>query len=174
MLVVDKPPFPTVIRPSWNQRCGFTPGTAWPVACALPPVAVLVVAFHGPHLVLADIRGRGATVPSGHIEAGESPEQAAVRETYEETGGDIVPGSLRLIGYHTYSNLTGTGEGVDRACPVYVAEIQSFGSIPDGSESNGYILVAPADISSKYFIWDELTQAFFDHALSERAGTTLI
>ena len=44
---------------------------------------------HGPALLVALIRVRGGSVlalPKGHIEAGESPEQAALRETREETG----------------------------------------------------------------------------------------
>ena len=32
--------------------------------------------------------------PAGHIEAGESPEEAVVRETLEETGCDIECGEL--------------------------------------------------------------------------------
>jgi 8-oxo-dGTP diphosphatase len=130
---------------------------------------VLVVAFHGESLVLANIRGRGYTVPSGHIESGETPEQTAVRETYEETGGRIAPQTLRHIGFHTFSDLSGPREGILRACPVYVADIAYFDPLPVGSESDGYILVAPADISNRYFIWDDLTASFFEHALSERA-----
>lgn len=43
----------------------------------------------GPALLVATITLRGGTVralPKGHIEPGEQPEQAAVRETREETG----------------------------------------------------------------------------------------
>jgi ADP-ribose pyrophosphatase YjhB (NUDIX family) len=51
-----------------------------------------------PHVALiarADRRGRLVwSLPKGHIEAGETPEQAAVREVHEETGitGSIVAG----------------------------------------------------------------------------------
>lgn len=44
---------------------------------------------HGPQLLVSLIRVRGGSVlalPKGHIEHGESAEQAALRETREETG----------------------------------------------------------------------------------------
>ena len=37
------------------------------------------------------------TVPGGHIEVGESAEQAIVREAKEETGLDVIPTKLLLI-----------------------------------------------------------------------------
>ncbi len=57
-----------------------------------------MVQTHGgrPHAALIarhDRRGRLVwSLPKGHLEAGESPEQAAVREVFEETGihGNIV------------------------------------------------------------------------------------
>ncbi|MDI2129758.1 NUDIX hydrolase [Yinghuangia seranimata] len=42
--------------------------------------------------------GRGWDVPGGHVEAGESPALAAVRELAEETGLDLAVDALDLFG----------------------------------------------------------------------------
>ena len=55
-----------------------------------------VVDLDGRYLLVEE-RAMGRKVlsqPGGHIEAGESPEQAVVRETLEETGCDIECGEL--------------------------------------------------------------------------------
>ena len=55
-----------------------------------------VVDLDGKYLLVEE-RAMGRRVlsqPGGHIEAGESPEQAVVRETLEETGCDIECGEL--------------------------------------------------------------------------------
>lgn len=64
---------------------------------------------HGPDLFVSLIRVRGGSVlalPKGHIEAGESPEQAALRETREETGLTGRPlAPLEQISYVFWSRL---------------------------------------------------------------------
>jgi 8-oxo-dGTP pyrophosphatase MutT (NUDIX family) len=58
----------------------------------------------------------GYEVPAGRIEPGETPEQAAVRETVEETGWR--PGPLRrLLSYHPSPGLS------DQTFHVFAAEV---------------------------------------------------
>ena len=67
---------------------------------------------------------RGKLVlPGGHIEAGESPERAAVRELYEEAGVAVDPAKLHVL-------LTLDGRGRDpRGC--YVSRVYGIGCAPE-------------------------------------------
>ena len=60
-------------------------------------LTVAAVVEHEGRYLLVDEHAMGRRVlsqPGGHIEAGESPEQAVIRETLEETGCDIACGDL--------------------------------------------------------------------------------
>ncbi|CAG7646563.1 NUDIX domain-containing protein [Paenibacillus allorhizosphaerae] len=56
-----------------------------------------VLAFQQDQLLLTHLHERGWDIPGGHIEPGETPEEAVKRELYEETGASI--GSPMLLGY---------------------------------------------------------------------------
>lgn len=78
----------------------------------------------------------GWEIPAGRIEAGETPEQAAVRETLEETG--YRPGRLTRLGSYAPSNGTSdqifhvfTAQGADHVGdPVDVGESEKIAWVP--------------------------------------------
>jgi ADP-ribose pyrophosphatase YjhB (NUDIX family) len=88
-------------RPLTCRRCGWR----W-YANPLPAAGTLVerMAADGEPSVLLLRRavdpGRGAwDLPAGYLESGESPEEAALRETREESGLDVA--LVRLAGVYT-------------------------------------------------------------------------
>jgi 8-oxo-dGTP diphosphatase len=77
----------------------------------MPPVEIcgtaFTFAFIEDRMLLARLVKRGWDIPGGHIEPGESPEQAVIRETIEETQVIVEP--VELVG---------------------VQELEVFGSLP--------------------------------------------
>jgi 8-oxo-dGTP diphosphatase len=67
----------------------------------LPPsdliATALVLAFDRDRLLQTRLAARGWDIVGGHIEPGESPEETARREAYEEAGARL--GVLHLLGY---------------------------------------------------------------------------
>jgi len=68
--------------------------------------AAFVLAFDADQRLLltrVDLPGRGWDIPGGHIDAGEHPEVAAVRELAEETGFEANPARLSLVGWQRFT-----------------------------------------------------------------------
>jgi 8-oxo-dGTP pyrophosphatase MutT (NUDIX family) len=63
------------------------------VADELPPPELCRTAFgfvfNGPRVLLTRLRDRDWDIPGGHIDPGETPEVAAVREVWEETAARV-------------------------------------------------------------------------------------
>jgi ADP-ribose pyrophosphatase YjhB (NUDIX family) len=108
-----------------------------------PKVLVACLAYHGDRILLcrrAREPGRGLwAIPAGFMEDGESIEQAAARETAEETGVDIQPRDLLL-----YSVLS-----LPEMNQIYVtlrAELSCMPEIKAGPESLEVRMIGETDI----------------------------
>lgn len=162
--------FPTVYWQAWDSDATFAPGEELPPESEGRLWAVLVFVFYGDKIALADIEGRGWCIPSGHIEAGETLDEAAVREVREEIGAHLCPDRRRLIGWYCLTPRGGKNAGQTRFCPVFVAEALGFEALPVGTESRGLFLASMEDVADLYFTWDALMAAVFDYA-AERKKT---
>ncbi len=161
-------PFPTVYWAEWDSDATFDAGETLPPESAGRLWAVLMFVFYGDKVALADIENRGLTIPSGHIEPGETLDEAAVREAWEEVGANLDPARRRLIGCYRLTPRSGSHAGQTRYCPVLAAEAFSFAPIPAGSESRGLILAAWEDVADLYFTWDPLMAAVFEFARARK------
>ncbi|MGU3568001.1 NUDIX hydrolase [Paenibacillus sp. D51F] len=87
----------TTIEADWGGhlvRLTWLPG-------AVPGAGQTVTSVHGVcvdngHILLVKVSGRGWNLPGGHVEEGESPEEALLRECMEE--GCVRCGSSSLLG----------------------------------------------------------------------------
>lgn len=75
--------------------------THWILDENLPPrelvTAAFALAFEGDRFLMTRLTHRGWDIPGGHLEPGEMPLEAALRETYEETCATL--GEVKLLGY---------------------------------------------------------------------------
>lgn len=130
----------------------------------IPAPAALIFPFYGDRVVLADIETRGWCIPSGHIEAGETFEEAVRREAWEETGA-----TLGRVAYLGRFILTDRETGAVRHAPTFIGEVQGFSSgLPTGSDSRGMQMANVEDIAGLYFAWDDLLAAVFAYAYEEK------
>ncbi|MBR3502956.1 MAG: NUDIX domain-containing protein [Clostridia bacterium] len=123
--------------------------------CSLHPLGslsplrfVVVCSFYGERYLLSYHGGHQSwETQGGHIEAGETPEEAARRELYEESGvsdAEIIP----VCDYRAFDS-EGSSNGrvyaaiicrIDRLPPYEMSGIQAFDTLPDNLT---YPLVTP-------------------------------
>jgi 8-oxo-dGTP pyrophosphatase MutT (NUDIX family) len=125
--------------------------------------ASLVFVFCGRQFLLANIAGRGWSIPGGHLEPNETAEHTAVREAWEETGAHI--DNLELIGSYKLSSARDGAQNIELV-PVFIARAASVESLPPGSESLGARRVSLEQLPHVYYKWDALIDAVCSYAYS--------
>ncbi len=122
------------------------------LSAKLPPeeliITSLVLAFAGDRFLQTHLVKRGWDVPGGHVEPGESPEETARREVYEETGARLGP--LHLLGNQHLHLLCPRPASYQASYPdsyqvFYWAHVTSLDTLIPTAETRGAALFAPAD-----------------------------
>lgn len=125
-----------------------------------------VLAFKKDKLLLTNLNDRGWDIPGGHTELGESPEETARRELYEETGVNV--GDLDYLGYEEISLLGNKPDGYKYPFPnsymvFYCAEITSTDEYHANFESSGRELFSP--LNAKMIGWVQDNLGLYEEAL---------
>lgn len=103
----------------------------------IEPGFVLIFAFYKEKLLFTHHQQRGWELPGGICKPNESPIEAAIRETYEETGADIA--FLTPIGQYAMSYPTLPKQ----IKTIYVAQILKLHPLPCGFETDEIQLLNP-------------------------------
>lgn len=98
------------------------------------PKHVWVICRYGSEWLLTNHRERGLEFPGGKVEDGETPEQAAIREVKEETGGIIE--TIQYIGQY---KVLGKGKTIIKN--IYYATVDKLVDQPSYFETKGPVLL---------------------------------
>lgn len=131
-----------------------------------PPHYVVVLISDGAgRYLLANIRERGYCAPSGRIEPDETPEAAAVREAYEESGAVLA--QLHPLGDYLLEPCSEDEQSPCRA-PVFFAQAERIDALHANSESQGVRWATLEELPQIYYDWSPLIEAVFRYAEERR------
>ena len=115
-------------------------------------------------------RGRWAS-PAGFLECGETLQQGAARETYEETGLRLDPDQLELSGV---INIT----AIDQILVTFRIELEALPTLRPGAECLEVAFLSEHEVPAKDFAWRGLLGAaparFFSELRSREFSINLI
>ena len=101
----------------------------------------------GPKVLVAQHSGhKGWDFPKGHVEAGESPEQAAVREVDEETG--VKAEVVEKVGDSEYFYIH-DGEKIFKTVTYFLMKYVGEGEATTAWETSDMVWLAPEEVSEK-------------------------
>lgn len=103
----------------------------------IEPGFVLIFAFYNTRLLFTHHKQRGWELPGGICKTDEWPIEAAIRETYEETGAEL--GSLKTIGQY----IMNSPNQPQQTKTIFVAEILKIHPLPSGFETDAIQLRDP-------------------------------
>ncbi len=143
----------------------------------MPPpelcTAAYVLAFDGDNLLMADL-DRGVEMPGGHIDPGETPEQAMRREVLEETGATV--GAARLFAVQKMTITGPKPEGYTYPYPVsfqliYIAQGVKQGTFIRDDDSKGGVMISPE--AAKDIPWLHTNRELYDYAFAIKDGANV-
>ena len=143
----------------------------------LPPVhlitSALTLAFHGHSILMTNLNARGWDIPGGHIEQGESPEQALHREVFEETGARLH--HIGLLGYQRIRILAPCPPNYRYPYPesfqsLFLATVADMPDFVPTGETRERCLFTPEEATS--LRWVQENREMYDAALQMIMGTT--
>lgn len=110
--------------------------------------AALALAFSGDRFLMTDLVKRGLDIPGGHVEAGESPEEAMRREVYEETGARL--GEAQVLAWEHYHLLSQRPTNYPYPYPdsymvFYYAQVLVLDGMAANDETRGPVLLTPGE-----------------------------
>ncbi|QOR65963.1 nucleoside triphosphatase YtkD [Cytobacillus suaedae] len=133
---------------------------------SMDPRHVWVICRHNDQWLLTDHSERGLEFPGGKIEKDETPEQAAVREVMEETGGIV--SDLNYIGQY---KVIGKGKTIIKN--IYFAKVSQLVEKDDYFETRGPVLLKnlPKNLSTNsmysFIMKDDVLQHSIDYILKK-------